>query len=208
METVEGENGESIRKPVKRPARQWYWRDGEGKVRFAVRVLNKRIELAKGKHDILVGEDKGLTDAWNPGILQIRYMVDLLKIDVKLHSIFHAGSYDPADFLGRLIDNKEWSYNAERAFFHASDYNYFATQFHVDMFMETLGIEGHHDKIVRSGFPFDYLIRDSSFAMSCTPLQTIVRRAPGGGVACLNCGARAHGIGTILVIVVERVSTK
>ncbi len=60
METVEGENGEKSRLPVKRPARHWYWRDGEGKVRFAVRVLNKRIELAKDKHDILVGDDKGL----------------------------------------------------------------------------------------------------------------------------------------------------
>ena len=45
METVEGENGEKSRMPVKRPARHWYWRDGEGKVRFAIRVLSQ-VQLA------------------------------------------------------------------------------------------------------------------------------------------------------------------
>ena len=98
-----------------------------------------------------------VTDAWNPGVLQVRYMADLLGIDVKIHAIWHAGSYDPQDFLGRLIENKEWSYNAERAFFHACDHNYFATQFHIDLFKETLGIEGHDEKIHRSGLPFEYL---------------------------------------------------
>ena len=59
MQTVE-ENGVNVRKPVKRPIRHWYWRDSTGAVRFAVRVSNKRIELAKGMTDIVVGNDKEL----------------------------------------------------------------------------------------------------------------------------------------------------
>lgn len=88
METVEGEDGEKIRKPVKRPIRHWYWRDSEGKVRFAIRVLNKRIELDKGKADILVGKDeelpkvvKALLDAVNAGELdeQVKKAVEQRK---------------------------------------------------------------------------------------------------------------------------------
>mgnify|MGYP007047095499 CR=1 FL=1 len=64
MQTVE-ENGVNVRKPVQRPIRHWYWRDSTGAVRFAVRVSNKRIELSKGKTDIVVGNDKEL-----PSIIQ------------------------------------------------------------------------------------------------------------------------------------------
>jgi len=59
MQTVE-ENGVNVRKPVKRPIRHWYWRDSTGAVRIAVRVSNKRVELAKGMTDIIVGNDKEL----------------------------------------------------------------------------------------------------------------------------------------------------
>jgi len=73
METVE-ENGTKVRKTVNRPIRHWYWRDGEGRVRFSIRVLNKRIEIDQGKTDIIVGRDenlpktvKSLLDALNAG---------------------------------------------------------------------------------------------------------------------------------------------
>ncbi len=64
MQTVE-ENGVNVRKPVERPLRHWYWRDSAGAVRFAVRVSNKRIELSKGKTDIVVGKDAEL-----PSVIQ------------------------------------------------------------------------------------------------------------------------------------------
>ncbi len=84
MQTVE-ENGVNVRKPVERPLRHWYWRDSTGAVRFAVRVSNKRIELAKGMTDIVVGEDKELPsvitqviDAVNAGELD-KVIEDTLK---------------------------------------------------------------------------------------------------------------------------------
>ncbi len=59
MKTVE-ENGQKIRKEVQAFVRKWYWRDSEGKVRFALRVSNKVLEVQKGKTDFVVADDKEL----------------------------------------------------------------------------------------------------------------------------------------------------
>lgn len=78
------------------------------------------------------------TDAWHPGIINLKYMSELLGIPVKIHALWHAGSYDPQDFLGRLIGDADWVRHAEKSFFYAIDYNYFATEFHIDMFEKNL----------------------------------------------------------------------
>ena len=104
------------------------------------------------------------TDAWHPGIINLKYMSELLKIPVTTHGLWHAGNYDPQDFLGRVIGNKAWVSHAEKSFFHAYDHNYFATQFHIDMFCKNL-LDSTWDKIklqygnkiIRSGWPMDYL---------------------------------------------------
>ncbi len=57
--TVE-EDGVKVRKQINKPIKTWYWRDSVGQVRFSVRVANKRIELAKGSTDIVVGADEAL----------------------------------------------------------------------------------------------------------------------------------------------------
>ncbi len=57
---VAGEGGTKSKQFVKRPLKKWYWRDVNGLVRFALRVRNKRLELATGKTDIVVGDDKDL----------------------------------------------------------------------------------------------------------------------------------------------------
>ena len=115
------------------------------------------------------------TDAWHPGIINLKYMSELLNIPVKIHALWHAGSYDPQDFLGRLIGDAPWVRHAEKSFFHAIDYNYFATDFHIEMFMRNLlnddGVlenpwleddlrevfEGRFPKIVRTGWPMEYM---------------------------------------------------
>lgn len=71
-----------------------------------------------------------VTDAWHPGVHQIRYMSELLKVPVRIIGLWHAGSYDPQDFLGR-ISNRRWSRSMERALFDAYDLNVFATRYHV-----------------------------------------------------------------------------
>jgi hypothetical protein len=99
--------------------------------------INKLVEFFQS--GLVKAGDKILfTDAWHTGLLQVRYMSELMGIPVEIHSMWHAGSYDPQDFLGRLIKDKSWTYNTERALFHASTYNYFATQFHWQLFRDTI----------------------------------------------------------------------
>jgi len=106
------------------------------------------------------------TDAWNPTVIQLRYMSDLLGFNWKLHGLFHAGSWDPWDFLGRIVGEADWVTNTEKALFHAYDHNYFATDFHINMFIENrLKMEidtarMHYmptKKIVRTGWPMEYI---------------------------------------------------
>lgn len=102
------------------------------------------------------------TDAWHPGIINLKYMSELLGIPVVTHGLWHAGSYDPQDFLGRLIGNAKWVRRAEQSFFHSFDHNYFATEFHIDMFKENLLGNSSKDyledgKIVRTGWPMEYM---------------------------------------------------
>ena len=37
------------------------------------------------------------TDAWNPTVLQLKYMSELLNVKIKIGGMWHAGSYDPQD---------------------------------------------------------------------------------------------------------------
>ena len=99
------------------------------------------------------------TDAWNPTVIQLKYMAELLGVDIKLGGLWHAGSYDPQDFLGRLIGDKPWVRHAEMSMFECYDDNFFASDFHIDMFtdvmMEDYSID--YDKIHRVGWPMEYL---------------------------------------------------
>lgn len=106
------------------------------------------------------------TDAWHPGVINLKYMSELLGIPVVTHGLWHAGSYDPQDFLGRLVGDKPWVRHAEQSFYHAFDHNYFATDFHIDLFSETFS-ETFDDewkltmieqsKIIRTGWPMEYM---------------------------------------------------
>ena len=106
------------------------------------------------------------TDAWNPTVIQLRYMAELLGVNINIGGLWHAGSYDPQDFLGRLIGNKPWVRNAERSMFDCYDHNFFATQFHIDLFLQTFknkdepnldNRQVNEDKIKRVGWPMEYL---------------------------------------------------
>ena len=107
------------------------------------------------------------TDAWNPTVIQLKYISDLLGFNWTLHGLFHSGSWDKEDFLGRLIGSKPWVRHAEKSFFHCYDHNYFATEFHIRIFFdELLKEEVDHatrssksnwldkeNKIVKTGWP-------------------------------------------------------
>ena len=107
------------------------------------------------------------TDAWNPTVIQLRYMAELLGVDIRIGGLWHAGSYDPQDFLGRLIGDKPWVRSAEHSMFSCYNHNFFATDFHVDMFARELLDWNEEDwtgtpydansTIQRVGWPMEYL---------------------------------------------------
>ena len=94
------------------------------------------------------------TDAWNPTVIQLRYMAELLGVDIGVGGLWHAGSYDPHDFLGRLIGDKPWVRHAEQSMYECYDDNFYATEFHIDLFAESLGID---ETAHRVGWPMEYL---------------------------------------------------
>jgi hypothetical protein len=102
-------------------------------------------------------------------------MSELLDIPVTTHGLWHAGSYDDQDFLGRIIGPEPWVRHAEKSFFHCFDHNYFATEFHVKLLFDELLHDGiplenpwydeewadrytdDNQKIVRTGWPMEYM---------------------------------------------------
>ena len=106
--------------------------------------------------DIKTGDYFLYTDAWNPTVIQLRYMARLLGLDIRIGGMWHAGSYDPQDFLGRLIGDEDWVRNAEASMFDCYDHNYFATQFHVDLFRKSFH-DIDQDKVQIVGWPMEYL---------------------------------------------------
>ena len=114
------------------------------------------------------------TDAWHPGIINLKYMSELLDIPVTTHGLWHAGSYDDQDFLGRIIGPAPWVRHAEKSFYYCFDHNYFATEFHVKLFFDELLNDGvfsnpwyeeewrdrytdDNCKIVKTGWPMEYM---------------------------------------------------
>tara|TARA_S200000501_G_scaffold367699_1_gene404397 strand:+ start:205 stop:1254 length:1050 start_codon:yes stop_codon:yes gene_type:complete len=95
------------------------------------------------------------TDAWNPTVIQLRYMAELLGVDIRIGGLWHAGSYDPQDFLGRLIGDKPWVRHAEQSMYECFDDNFFASEFHIELFAESLTIDPN--KTHRVGWPMEYL---------------------------------------------------
>lgn len=94
------------------------------------------------------------TDAWNPTIIQLKYMSQLLGIPIKIHALWHAGNYDKNDFLGRLIKD-EWVKTFELSLAQAIDYNWFASDYHIKLFRDTYGYD--NVKCFRTGWPMEYL---------------------------------------------------
>jgi hypothetical protein len=121
---------------------------------------------------VRAGDKFLFTDAWNPGIISVKYMCELLDVPAEIFGMWHAGSYDEWDFLGRKIKDKRWSLNFERSLFHAIDVNCFATQFHIDMFEEALGLTAPDvsGKMLRTGWCMEYM------ADTLEPYRQIAKR--------------------------------
>ncbi len=119
------------------------------------------------KGEIKDGDYFLYTDAWNPTVIQLKYMASLLDVKIRIGGLWHAGSYDPQDFLGRLIGDAPWVRSAEHSMFSCYDDNFYATDFHVDMFAREI-LDWNEEEwegtpydanstIKRVGWPMEYL---------------------------------------------------
>lgn len=147
---------------------------------FSATNIYKSIQVEKFSRLFSDGEIKDgdyflFMDAWHPGVINLKYMADLLDVKIKIGGLWHAGSYDKHDGLGRLIRHKMWVRHAEKSFYWAYDHNYFATEFHVKLFFDELLHDGvmlenpwydedwndrytdNNGKIVRTGWPMEYM---------------------------------------------------
>ncbi len=116
------------------------------------------------KGEIKDGDYFLYTDAWNPTVIQLKYMASLLDVKIRIGGLWHAGSYDPQDFLGRLIGDAPWVRSAEHSMFSCYDDNFYATDFHVDLFAQgifdeedTEELREYYPSIKRVGWPMEYL---------------------------------------------------
>lgn len=120
----------------------------------ARQVAEFSLLVQQGK--VKKGDRALFADAWHPGVIHLRYMSDLLRLNLSIDVMWHAGSYDHWDFLGRAVKNKHWSFNFERSLFEAADKNYFATDFHRFLFISK--IRPFSKKKARTiGWPMEYL---------------------------------------------------
>ena len=108
------------------------------------------------------------TDAWNPTVIQLKYMAELLGVKLRIGGMWHAGSYDPQDFLGRLIGDASWVRKAEMSMYDCYDDNFFATRFHIDLFTNTFWDDDRDidrqllHSIRQVGWPMEYIETDLS----------------------------------------------
>ena len=123
---------------------------------------------------IKAGDKFLITDAWNFAVTAIRYMSELLDIPVEIHGIWHAGAYDPTDILGMKM-SKPWPWLQEKAWYHAIDHNYYATQFHRSMFLHNLDIHYQDTgKAHVSGQPHEPLVAQLKLHDSKPKLRTVI----------------------------------
>ncbi|MEP1208173.1 MAG: hypothetical protein ABJM29_00425 [Rhizobiaceae bacterium] len=128
---------------------------------FAETNFYKAVQIADFAAKVQAGQVKPsdrvlFADAWHPGVIHCKYMSELLGLGLTIDVMWHAGSYDPYDFLGRKVKDKAWSFNFERSIYEASSRNYFATKFHRDLFIKKINPRGSkRSRIV--GWPMEYL---------------------------------------------------
>jgi hypothetical protein len=130
---------------------------------FAETNIYKSFQVAAfatqvDKGNVKNGDRLLFTDAWHPGVIQARYMSEMLKLKLSIDVMWHAGSYDPNDLLGRHIQPKTWSYAFERAIYAAADRSYFATKYHWNQFKSVINPrDATRGNVV--GWPMEYLLR-------------------------------------------------
>ena len=87
-----------------------------------------------------------LLDGWSPSVTALAYVRDLGSVPFRIGALFHAGAYDPWDFLGRNYRVAHWAGHIERGWLTALDYVFVSTYYHARLLREERG--SHNVRVV------------------------------------------------------------
>lgn len=115
--------------------------------------LTKLMSLFQ-QNKIKDGDTIFFADLWFPGLESLFYVRNMTKIDFKICGIFHAGTYDSADFTYRS-GMRNWGKYLEASWFSEIDKIFLATEFHKKLLLDnSMKINGLENKLVVTGLPF------------------------------------------------------
>ena len=107
------------------------------------------------KNKVKDGDIFFFADAWHFGVTAVKYMSQLNGIKTKLYGYWHAGTYDPNDFVSQAGLGSWAEYN-EIGWFRALDASFVATNAHKELILESYFGEFKASKIKVVGFPMDW----------------------------------------------------
>lgn len=115
------------------------------------------VEMAKlfDEGKVKKGDRFLFMDAWHYGITALKYMSQLNNIKVKIYGYWHAGTYDPYDFITQA-GLKEWASCNEAGWLLACDKHFVATKHHRNLIDSQFDIFNIFRKIDVVGFPMDW----------------------------------------------------
>lgn len=91
-------------------------------------------------------------DLWFPGLEAIPYTASLVGLKVPVTGVFHAGTYDTADFTYRA-GMAPWGQHLEKAWIDIAETVFMGSQFHVELIRQARG--GEPGKYVVTGLPLN-----------------------------------------------------
>lgn len=100
--------------------------------------------------EINTGDTLLFMDGWHPGVIQMKYISDLMKLDLHFSAIFHAGSYDPWDFLSQA-GMGYWAGRIEEGFGEIFENIFVASNYHKELLEKAIR---NPRKIHVTGLPF------------------------------------------------------
>lgn len=115
-----------------------------------LQILCKMIHTGK----ITSGDTILLHDAWFPGVEMLAYMRDGLGVNFKIVGCFHAGTYDPTDFISKKGMGL-WGEALENSWFRIYDACFVATNYHKQLILKNR-VNAKDTRIHVTGFPINF----------------------------------------------------
>jgi len=113
---------------------------------YKMTQLQWLIEALKSGQ-IANGDTILLLDGWFPGIETIAYIRDCMGLDIKIVALFHAGTYDPHDYLTQKRVGY-WGQDIENGWFKIYDKVLVATHYHRQLLCNSRCVEPHKVQVV------------------------------------------------------------